>query len=89
MEVQSLHVAGREYGITEYAARRMAMRTISRRELRAVLARPSAVSPSRRDPSRMRWHRTVGGRRLVVVVEVYAELGPWEVVTAWEEGHHE
>ena len=81
-----LYVAGRTVGITSYAARRMAMRAISKAEIKSVLADPTSLAPSRNSPVRFVCRRTVRGRRLVAVIEGVPGESRWVVVTAWEEG---
>ncbi len=82
-----LHVAGRTVGMPSYAARRMAMRGISKTEIKSVLADPTRLAPSRDSPVRFVLRRTVRGRRLVAVIEgVQGGESRWVVVTAWEEG---
>lgn len=87
--MKRLRVANREYLITEYAARRMAMRGISPADACGVLGYPTRVRPSVNDPHRLVLQRTMEGRRLVVVVEGIPGLEPWDVVTAWVEGQDE
>ena len=87
--MESFHAASREYLITAYAARRMALRGISVRDVVAVLGHPAIIALSGSAPHRLVCRRTVDVRRLVVVVEGTPGLEPWEVVTAWEQGHHE
>jgi len=81
-----LHIAGRDIGITPYAARRMVTRGIAMEDVRTVLARPTSLTPSRDSPARLVCRRSVRGRRLDVVIEVVSGESRWHVVTTWEEG---
>ena len=82
-------MARREYLITDYAARRMMLRGISVAEVSGVFGHPTRIEPSPHDPHRLIHRRTIQGRHLVVVAEGIPGPEPWDVVTAWEEGHHE
>lgn len=81
-----LHIAGRAFCLTPYAARRMAMRGISTAEIEAVVADPTSRALSRDSLNRLVCRRTVRGRRLVVVTEGFPGESWWVVVTTWEEG---
>ncbi len=81
-----LQVADRTLGITAYAARRMAMRAITLKEVEAVISDPTSLAPSRDSSIRLVLRRTVHGRRLVVVIEGVPEESWWVVVTTWERG---
>jgi hypothetical protein len=65
-----------------HALRRMRDRGIRREVVEAVVAKPEVTMPSKDGPSRRKLLRTVGGRRLVVVIGV----GPTHtntVISAW------
>jgi hypothetical protein len=66
----------------------MAIRKIATDEVRAVIAAPATVRPSRHSTYRLVFRRTVRGRRIAVVVEGFPGESRWVVVTAWEEGQH-
>ncbi len=85
--MQWLDIASRTVGITSYAARRAALRGISKAEVESVLANPTSLAPSRDAPDRLVCKRTVRGRRLVVVIEGVPNDSWWVVVTTWEERH--
>ena len=87
--MECIHVAGRKFVITAYAARRLARRDISIAELRAVLGAPTSLARSARDPHRLVCRRTVDGRPLAVVIEEIPGIEQWDVVTAWEQEHHD
>ena len=53
-------------------------------EVRAVLAAPTTVAPSRDSSFRIVCKRAVQGRRLTVVIEEISGKSHWVVVTTWE-----
>ncbi len=84
--MERLHIAGRTIGITSYAARRMAIRGITRDDIRRVMADPTSVAPSRDSSFRLVYSRSVDGRRLSVVIEGVPGESSWVVVTTWRRG---
>ncbi len=87
--MEHFDAAGRKYVVTFYAARRMALREITVADLKEVLGHLMSIDPSSRDPNRLVCRRTVGGRRLNIVIEGIRGQELWEVVTAWVRGQDE
>ena len=74
---------GESIVFTTYSLARLALRNLSREEVESVVRSPLMIVPSRRDPTGSVLTRTVGGRRISVVVA--PECSYWVVLTAWEE----
>lgn len=78
------HAAGRRIRLTRYADRRLRQRGVSKAEVLAVLSHPVGLVRSAHASSRLVFSRTVGGRRLAVVIEETMQEGVWDLVTAWD-----